>query len=87
MSVVLIYNVGWSVCVVGVWLIVEGVESSDGVSGSDKDVSDKIFMGSLTKFRSPCARDCVIQWVRRCVEVGGLNGFSRTCSDVRVDPI
>ena len=28
----------------------------------------------------------VIQCGRRCFDVGGLKGFSRTCSDVRVDP-
>ena len=29
---------------------------------------------------------CVIQCGRRCVEAGGLKGFSRNCSDVGVDP-
>ena len=29
---------------------------------------------------------CVIQCGRSCVEVGGLKGFSRICSDVGVEP-
>ena len=30
------------------------------VSGSDKDVSNAIYIGSFTKFVSPCVKDCVI---------------------------
>ena len=62
--------------VVRVLLILEGVEGSDEVSGNGKDVSDEISRGSFAKFGSP----------RRCVEVGGLKGFSRSCSDMGVDP-
>ena len=70
----------------GGWLIVEGVEGIDRFSGSDKAVSDEISIDSFTKFVSPCVNDCVIQCGRRCVDVEGLNGFLRTCSDVVVDP-
>ena len=73
--------------VVEVWLVVEGVEGSDRVSGSDKMVSDEISFGSFTKFGSHCVKVCVNQCGRRCVEVRGLNGFSRTCSDDEIDPI
>ena len=34
---------------VGFWFVVDGVEGSDRVSGSDKDVSDEISIGSFTK--------------------------------------
>ena len=71
--------------VVGVWFI-EGVEGSDRVSGNDNDVSDEISIGSLTKSGSTWVKACVIQCGWRCVEVGGLKGFSRICSDVGVDP-
>ena len=33
--------------------LIEGVEGSERVSGSDRDVSDEISIGSFTKFGSP----------------------------------
>ena len=68
--------------VVGVCLVVEGVEGSDRVSGIAKHLSDEISEGSFTKFGSPWVKGCVIQCGTRCVEVGGLKRFSRTFSDV-----
>ena len=68
------------------WLI-DGVDGSDNVSGSDEDVvSVEISMGSLTKFGSPCVNECVVQYGNRDVWFGGLKGFSRICSDVGVEP-
>ena len=69
------------------WLI-DGVDGSDNVSGSDEDVvvSVEISMGSLTKFGSPCVNECVVQYGSRDVRFGGLKGFSRACSDVGVEP-
>ena len=69
------------------WLI-DGVDGSDNVSGSDEDVvvSVEISMGSLTKFGSPCVNECVVQYGSRDAWCGGLKGFSRICSDVGVEP-
>ena len=69
------------------WLI-DGVDGSDNVSGSDEDVvvSVEISMGSLTKFGSPCVNECVVQYGNRDVWFVGLKGFSRICSDVGVEP-
>ena len=60
----------------------EGVEGSERVSGSDKDVSDETSIGSFTKFGSPWVKACVIQNGRCSVVAGGLKGFSMICSDV-----
>ena len=70
-----------------IWLI-DGVDGSDNVSGSDEDVvvSVEISMGSLTKFGSPCVNECVVQYGNRDVWFVGLKGFSRICSDVGVEP-
>ena len=70
-----------------IWLI-DGVDGSDNVSGSDEDVvvSVEISIGSLIKFGSPCVNDCVVQYVGRDVWFGGLKGFSRIFSDVGVEP-
>ena len=70
-----------------IWLI-DGVDGSDNVSGSDEDVvvSVEISMGSLTKFDSPCVNECVVQYGNRDVWFVGLKGFSRICSDVGVEP-
>ena len=35
---------------------------------------------------SPLENVCVIQCGRRCVDVDGLKGFSRICSEVGVEP-
>ena len=68
------------------WLI-DGVDGSDNVSGSDEDVvSVEMSMGSLTKFGSPCVNECVVQYGSRDAWFGGLKGFSRICSDVGVEP-
>ena len=68
------------------WLI-DGVDGSDSVSGSDEDVvSEEISIGSLVIFGSPCVTECVIQYGSRDVWFGGLKGFSRICSDVGVEP-
>ena len=38
-------------------------------------------------FGSPCVYECVAQYGRRSVGLGGgLKGFSRICSDVGVEP-
>ena len=69
-----------------IWLM-DGVDGSDNVSGSDEDVvSVEISMGSLTKFGSPCVNECVVQYGNRDVWFVGLKGFSRICSDVGVEP-
>ena len=39
----------------------EGVEGSERISGSDKDVLDETSIGSITKFGSPWAKTCVTQ--------------------------
>ena len=69
-------------------LLIDGVDGSDNVSGSDEDVvvSVEIYMGSLTKFGSPCVNECVVQYGNRDVWFVGLKGFSRICSDVGVEP-
>ena len=64
----------------------EGVEGSERVFGSDRDISDEISLGSFTKFGSPYVKACIIQCGRCCVEIGGLKQFSRFCWDMRVDP-
>ena len=70
-----------------IWPI-DGVDSSDNVSGSDEDVvvSVEISIGSFTKFSSPCVNECVVQYGSRDAWFGGLKGFSRICSDVGVEP-
>ena len=70
-----------------IWLI-DGVDGSDNVSGTDEDVvvSVEISIGSLTKFNSPCVNECVVQYGTRDAWFGGLKGFSRICSDVGVEP-
>ena len=70
-----------------IWLI-DGVDGSDNVSGSDVDVvvSVEISIGSLVKFGSPCVNKCVVQYGSRDFWFGGLKGFSRICSDVGVEP-
>ena len=62
--------------------------TSDNVSGSDEDVvvSVEMSIGSLIKFGSPCVNECVVQYGSRDVWFVGLKGFSRTCSDVGVEP-
>ena len=64
------------VCEVGVR---EGVEGSERVSNSDKDVS-------FIKFGLPWVKACVIQNGRCSVVAGGLEGFSLICSGVGVEP-
>ena len=59
---------------VGVWHVLEGVESNHFVSVNHKVVSDEISIDSFSKFGSPWANGCVIQCGRRCVEVGGGGG-------------
>ena len=70
-----------------IWLI-DGVDGSDNVSGSDVDVvvSVEISIGSFIKFGSPCVNDCVVQYGSRDVWFGGLKGFSRISSAVGVEP-
>ena len=69
-----------------IWLI-DGVDGSDNVSGSDEDVvSEEISIGSLVKFGSPCVNEYVVQYGSCDVWFGGLKGFSRICSDVGVEP-
>ena len=46
------------VCEIGVK---EGVEGSERVSGSDKNVSDETSIRSFTKFGSPWGKTCVSQ--------------------------
>ena len=70
----------------GVWPVTEGVDESDKVSGSDKEVSDEISIGSASKFGSTWKNNRVIQCGSLCDEVGGLKGFSGTCSEVGVEP-
>ena len=72
---------------VGEILLIDGVDGSDNVSGSDDDVvvSVEISIGSFIKFSSPCVNDCVVKYGSRAVWFGGLNGFSRICSDFGVD--
>ena len=55
-----------------IWLI-DGVEGSDNVSGSDDDVvvSVEISIGSFIRFVSPCVNDCVVQYGSRDVWFGG----------------
>ena len=48
-----------------------GVEGSERFSFSDKDVSDEMSIGSLTKFCSPRVKTCVIQNGRSSVVAGG----------------
>ena len=65
----------------------DGVDGSDSVFGSDDSVvSVEKSIGSFTKFGSPCVYDCVVQYGSRALELGGLKGFSRICSDVGVEP-
>ena len=73
---------GIGICEVGVK---EGVEGSERVSGSDKDVSDETSIGSFIKFGSPWVTACVIQNGRCSVRAGGLKGFLLICSDVGVE--
>ena len=54
-----------------IWLI-DGVDGSDSVSGSDEDVvSEEISIGSLVIFDSPCVNECVVQYGSRDVWFGG----------------
>ena len=57
-----------------IWLI-DGVDGSDNVSGSDDDVvvSVEIY-------------ECVVQYGSRAVRLGELKGLSRICSDSGVEP-
>ena len=71
------------VCEIGVK---EGVEGSERISVSDKDVSDETSTGLFIKFGSPWVKACVIQNGRCSVVAGGLKGFSLICSDVGVEP-
>ena len=70
-----------------IWLI-DGVDGSDNVSGSDEDVvvSVEISIGSFTKFSSPCVNDVLSNMVVVMLGFGGLKGFSRICLDVGVEP-
>ena len=71
-----------------IWLI-DGVDGSDNVSGSDEDVvvSVEISIGSLIKFGSPCVMNVLsTMLVVMYVSFVGLKGFSRICSDVGVEP-
>ena len=65
----------------------EGVEGSERLSGSDKDVSNETFIGSFIKFGSLWVKACVIQNGRCSVVAGGLKGFSLICSDVGVENV
>ena len=58
-----------------IWLI-DCVDGSDNVSGSDDDVvvSVEISIGSFIKFGSPCVNDCVVQYGTRDVWLGGGGG-------------
>ena len=49
-----------------IWLI-DGVDGSDNVSGSDEDVvvSVEISIGLFIKFGSPCVNECVVQYGSR----------------------
>ena len=54
-----------------IWLN-DGVDGGDNFSGSDDDVvSVEKFIGSFTKFGSPCVYECVVQYGSRDVELGG----------------
>ena len=55
-----------------IWLI-DGVDGSDNVSGSDDDVvvSVEISIESFLKFGSPCVNECVVQYGSRAVRLGG----------------
>ena len=66
----------------GVWPVTEGVDGSDIVSGSDKEVFEEISIGSFTSLGSPWENVWFIQCGSLCDEVGGLKGFSRICSEV-----
>ena len=70
-----------------IWLI-DGVDGSDNVSGSDDDVVVivEISIVSFITFGSPCVNECVVQYGSRAVRLGGLKGLSRICSDVGVEP-
>ena len=72
-----------------IWLI-DGVDGSDNVSGSDEDVvvSVEISIGLLTKFNSPCVMNVLSNMVVVMPGLGVflLKGFSRICSDVGVEP-
>ena len=59
-----------------IWLI-DGVDGSDNVSGSDDDVvvSVEISIGSFIKFGSPCVNDCVVQYGSRDVWFRGVTMF------------
>ena len=52
-------------------IVVEGIDGSDSVSGSGKQVSVEISMFSFNNFDSPWENTCVIQCGKRCLEVGG----------------
>ena len=78
----LVGKIGIVVCENGVR---EGVEGSERVPSSDKDVSDETSFGSSIKFGSLWVKACVIQNGRCSVVAGGLKGFSLICSDVGVD--
>ena len=66
--------------------MIEGVDSSDNVSGSDKAVSEENSKGSFTGLG--WHRENV--WVTQCGslwnEVVGLKGLSQFCSNVGVEP-
>ena len=68
----------------GLLLVTEDVGGSDHVSGSDKNVSKEISMGSFTRLGSPSGNVWLIQYGNRCDEVGGMKGILRICSDVGV---
>ena len=74
---------GKGVCEIGVK---EGVEGSERVSVSDKDVSDETSIGSFIKFGSSWVKACAIQNGRCSVVAGGLKGFSLICTDEGVEP-
>ena len=58
---------------VGEFWLIDGVDGSDNVSGSDDDVvvSVEISIGSFIKFGSPCVNECVVQYGSRDVWLGG----------------
>ena len=74
------------IVVVGVWPVIENVDGSEKFSGNDKQVSDVISIGWFTRFGSASENVCGIQCESLCDEVGGLEGFSRTCLEVGVEP-